>query len=141
MRAYIIEENEKVPIDGKLLYRGISIDHLVEGFEKDHRFGFEETAYLLITGKLPNMSQLEEFKMLLDDCRKLPDGFAEDMIMKAPSNNIMNKLARCARLYSYDSNPDDLSYEKCTPAVHPFDCTDTDNDSICISGKKSLLLR
>lgn len=112
VRAYIMEENEKVPIDGKLLYRGISIEHLVDGFEKDRRFGFEETAYLLITGKLPDDRQLEEFKALLDECRKLPDGFAEDMIMKAPSNNIMNKLARCALAsYSYDSNPDDISYE------------------------------
>lgn len=112
VRAYIMEENEKVPIDGKLLYRGISVEHLVDGFEKDHRFGFEETAYLLITGQLPNERQLAEFKALLDDCRKLPDGFAEDMIMKAPSNNIMNKLSRCALAsYSYDSDPDNISYE------------------------------
>lgn len=112
VRAYIMEENEKVPIDGKLLYRGINITNLVDGFEKDGRFGFEETAYLLITGKLPTKQQIEHFKELLDDCRKLPDGFAEDMIMKAPSNNIMNKLSRCALAsYSYDENPDDLSYE------------------------------
>lgn len=112
VRAYIIEENEKVPIDGKLLYRGVSIDKLAEGFERDGRFGFEETAYLLITGKLPTESQLKDFRAMLDDMRKLPDGFAEDMIMKAPSNNIMNKLARCTLAsYSYDSNPDELSYE------------------------------
>lgn len=112
VRAYIIEENEKVPIDGKLLYRGINVEHLVNGFEKEKRFGFEEAVYLLITGKLPTREQLEAFRALLDDCRKLPDGFAEDMIMKAPSKDIMNKLARCALAsYSYDSNPDDLSYE------------------------------
>ncbi len=112
VRGYILEENDKVPVEGKLLYRGISIDKLVDGAARGKRFGFEETAYLLITGRLPNSEQLSEFTELLDDMRKLPDGFAEDMIMKAPSNNIMNKLARCTLAsYSYDSNPDDLSYE------------------------------
>ncbi len=111
VRAYIIEENEKVPIDGKLLYRGISVEDLVAGFEKDKRFGFEETAYLLITGSLPTKSELNDFRELLDDYRRLPDGFAEDMIMKAPSRDIMNKLARCMLAsYSYDNNPDDLSH-------------------------------
>ena len=110
VRAYIIEENEKVPIDGKLLYRGISVEDLAAGFERDTRFGFEETAYLLITGKLPNKNELNDFRELLDDYRRLPDGFAEDMIMKAPSRDIMNKLARCMLAsYSYDNNPDDLS--------------------------------
>lgn len=110
VRAYIIEENEKVPIDGKLLYRGISVEDLAAGFERDKRFGFEETAYLLITGKLPNKNELNDFRELLDDYRRLPDGFAEDMIMKAPSRDIMNKLARCMLAsYSYDNNPDDLS--------------------------------
>lgn len=112
VRAYIIEENEKVPIDGKLLYRGISVEDLAAGFERDNRFGFEETTYLLITGKLPNKQELEEFKSVLDDYRRLPEGFAEDMIMKAPSKDIMNKLARCMLAsYSYDVNPDDISYE------------------------------
>ena len=111
VRAYIIEENEKVPIDGKLLYRGISVEDLANGFEKDHRFGFEETAYLLITGKLPTAQELSDFNGLLDDYRRLPEGFAEDMIMKAPSRDIMNKLARCILAsYSYDFNPDDISY-------------------------------
>ena len=71
VRAYIIEENEKVPIDGKLLYRGISVEDLANGFEKDHRFGFEETAYLLITGKLPTAQELSDFNGLLDDYRRL----------------------------------------------------------------------
>lgn len=112
VRAYIIEENEKVPIDGKLLYRGISVEDLANGFERDNRCGFEETAYLLITGKLPTTRQLKDFKALLDEYRRLPEGFAEDMIMKAPSKNIMNKLARCILAsYSYDPNPDDISYK------------------------------
>ena len=112
VRAYIIEENEKVPIDGKLLYRGINVEDLVNGFEKDNRFGFEETAYLLITGKLPTKDQLAEFNSLLDDFRRLPEGFAEDMIMKAPSRDIMNKLARCMLAsYSYDPDPDNVEYK------------------------------
>ena len=112
VRAYIIEENEKVPIDGKLLYRGISVEDLANGFERDNRCGFEETAYLLITGNLPTARQLSDFKALLDEYRRLPEGFAEDMIMKAPSKNIMNKLARCILAsYSYDPNPDDVSYK------------------------------
>ena len=112
VRAYIIEENEKVPIDGKLLYRGINVEDLAAGFERDKRFGFEETTYLLITGNLPNKQELEEFMSVLDDYRRLPEGFAEDMIMKAPSKDIMNKLARCMLAsYSYDVNPDDITYE------------------------------
>ena len=110
VRAYIIEEGEKIPMPGKLYYRGVEINDLVNGFQKDKRFGFEECAYLLLTGELPNKGQLDEFKQLLGDNRALPDGFTEDMIMKAPSNNIMNKLARCVLAsYTYDEDPDNIS--------------------------------
>lgn len=110
VRAYIIEEGEKIPMPGKLYYRGVEINDLVNGFQKDKRFGFEECAYLLLTGELPNKEQLDEFKQLLGDNRALPDGFTEDMIMKAPSNNIMNKLARCVLAsYTYDEDPDNIS--------------------------------
>ena len=112
VRAYIMEENEKVPIDGKLIYRGMDVRKLVEGTQKRDTFGFEETVYLLLTGCLPTDSELKDFNKMLGDYRKLPDGFAEDMIMKAPSPNIMNKLARCVLAsYSYDENPDDLSFD------------------------------
>ncbi len=112
VRGYIIEENEKVPIDGRLLYRGIDVWKFVEGCQRDGRFGFEECSYLLLTGKLPTKEQLAIFNTYLDDHRRLPDGFAEDMIMKAPSNNIMNKLARCVLAsYSYDDNADDMSFQ------------------------------
>jgi citrate synthase len=112
VRGYIIVENEKAPIEGRLLYRGIDIDRLVEGCKKDHRFGFEECCYLLLCGKLPTKSELESFKEMLDDNRRLPNGFAEDMIMKAPSPDIMNKLARCVLAsYSYDDDPDDTDTE------------------------------
>ena len=107
VRAYILEEGEKVPMPGKLYYRGMEIHDIVDGFQRDNRFGFEECAYLLLTGELPKRKQLKEFQQLLGDNRALPDGFAEDMIMKAPSNNIMNKLARCVLAsYTYDQDPD-----------------------------------
>lgn len=112
VRAYIMDEKEKVPIDGKLIYRGINVKKLVEGVQRRDAFGFEETAYLLLMGSLPNDKELADFNKMLGDYRKLPEGFAEDMIMKAPSPNIMNKLARCVLAsYSYDSNPDDLSFD------------------------------
>lgn len=112
VRAYIMDEKEKVPIDGKLIYRGINVKKLVEGTQRRDAFGFEETVYLLLTGNLPNEKELADFCTMLDNYRKLPDGFAEDMIMKAPSPNIMNKLARCVLAsYSYDDNPDDLSFD------------------------------
>ena len=112
VRAYIIEEGEAVPMPGKLLYRGVEINDFVNGFQSENRFGFEECAYLLLTGRLPDSAALAKFTQMLDDNRYLPDGFAEDMIMKAPSNNIMNKLARCVLAsYTYDSDPDNISLE------------------------------
>ncbi|HEX3028130.1 MAG TPA: citrate/2-methylcitrate synthase [Clostridia bacterium] len=110
VRAYIFDEEEKVPTEGKLYYRGIEINDLVRGFQSEKRFGFEECCYLLLLGELPNKEQLYEFQELLGELRALPAGFTEDMIMKAPSQDIMNKLARSVlAAYSYDSNPDDLS--------------------------------
>jgi len=112
VRAYIMEENEKIPIPGKLIYRGINVYDFVDGYQKNNRFGFEECVYLLLTGNLPSKQQLEEFTKLLEESRQLPDGFTEDMIMKAPSPDIMNKLARCVLAsYSYDDNADDLAYQ------------------------------
>ncbi len=110
VRAYVIEEEEKVPVEGKLLYRGIEINDIVHGFQSDNRFGFEECCYLLLFGKLPSQTELKEFCDLLGELRTLPAGFTEDMIMKAPSRDIMNKLARAVLAsYSYDLNPDDIS--------------------------------
>lgn len=108
VRAYIMQENEKVPIEGRLLYRGIDIYDFVSGCQRGNRYGFEECAYLLLTGKLPTSGQLEKLKAYLGEHRNLPNGFAEDMIMKAPSPNIMNKISRSVMAaYSYDENPDD----------------------------------
>jgi len=108
VHAYVMDNGEKIPVQGKLSYRGIDLYDLVSGFLEEGRFGFEETCYLLLFGELPNKEKLEAFNKLLGSLRNLPDNFTEDMILKAPSNNIMNKLARAVLAsYSYDSNPDD----------------------------------
>ena len=81
---------------------------IVENCEKEDRFGYEEVVWLLLFGALPTKGQLEIFKKVLAECRELPDEFIEDMIMKAPSPDVMNKVARSVlALYSYDPNPDD----------------------------------
>jgi citrate synthase len=110
VHGYILDEKDKVPVPGQLFYRGYDLTELVNGFQKDGRFGFEETVFLLIFGELPKAGELKSFKKILGEKRNLPDHFAEDMILKAPSSNIMNKLARSVLAsYSYDNNPDDLS--------------------------------
>lgn len=112
VHGYVISEGEKSPVEGQLTYRGIDIYELVKGCAHEKRFGFEETAWLLLFGNLPTKAQLDMFCELLSDCRELPEYFAEDMIIKAPSPNIMNKLAQAVlALYSYDQNPEDLSLE------------------------------
>ncbi len=112
VHGYVINEGEKSPVEGKLTYRGIDIHDLVNGCKQENRFGFEETVWLLLFGTLPTKSQLDSFSELLSSCRELPEYFAEDMIIKAPSPNIMNKLARSVlALYSFDDNPDDISLE------------------------------
>ncbi len=114
VHGYIVDENEKVPVKGRLRYRGIDINDLAEGFLKEGRFGFEETVYLLLFGELPRKDELDSFIKILAERRKLPKGFIEDMILKAPSSNIMNKLARSVlAAYSYDENPEDLTVENC----------------------------
>ena len=99
-----------VPCDGKLYYRGIDIEDIVSGFIKDKRFGFEEVIYLLILGQLPNEEELKNFKHLLASYRSLPTSFVRDIIMKAPSFDMMNTLARSVlTLYAYDENANDTS--------------------------------
>jgi citrate synthase len=100
----------KVPAEGQLFYRGLNLSDIVDGFQREKRHGFEETIYLLLFGVLPTHEQLEEFNLLLDECRDLPQGYKEDVIIKIPAPNIMNKLQRTVlTLYSYDENPDDIS--------------------------------
>ncbi len=110
VHAYIIDEREKVPVEGQLVYRGIDVKNLVEGFQKDGRFGFEECSYLLLFGELPSESELADFNKLLGENRTLPEEFTRDMLLKTPSWNIMNKLARSVlACYMYDSSPEDNS--------------------------------
>lgn len=98
------------PINGRLYYRGLNIKDIVKGFTSEDRFGFEETIYLLLFSELPNEEQLARFKEALADMRTLPKSFTRDMILKAPSQDMMNMISRCVlALYSYDDNPDDIS--------------------------------
>ena len=110
-KEYILDGNgNKIPRDGILRYRGYDINDIVKGFLKEKRLGFEEVTYLLLFGKLPNVSELSEFKALLSGFRTLPISFVRDVIMKAPSTDMMNGLARSVlTLYSYDDKPDDIS--------------------------------
>lgn len=110
--GYYVQDGERIPAPGKLVYRGIDVEELINGFVSEGRFGFEETAYLLLFGALPTRAQLTAFEGLLSAHRALPPMFTEDMILKAPSRNIMNQLARSVlALYSYDESADDTSLE------------------------------
>ncbi len=101
---------ERIPCEGQLFYRGYDINQLTKGFLDDKRFGFEETAYLLLFGELPTHEQLQEFCAVLAGYRSLPTSFVRDIIMKAPSFDMMNTLARSVlTLYSYDGNANDTS--------------------------------
>ena len=103
-------DGQAVPCDGELYYRGINVEDLVNGVLKEKRFGFEETAYLLMLGRLPNAKELQEFRGQLSYYRSLPNNFVRDVILKAPSGDIMNSLARSVlNLASYDDNADDIS--------------------------------
>ncbi len=111
--------------EGKLYYRGYDVEDIVAGFMKEKRFGFEETIYLLLFGKLPTESELKEFRKVLADFRTLPTTFTRDVIMKSPSDNMMNTLAKCVlALYSYDDNANDVSIpnvlRQCTELITLF---------------------
>ncbi len=109
VHGYYIDDQERVPDTGRLSYRGVGIDEIVRGFQADGRFGYEEVAYLLLFGSLPSEPELDEFRGVLGELRRLPDGFTEDMILSAPSSDIMNNLARSVlAAYSYDSDPESL---------------------------------
>lgn len=112
VHGYVLNEGEVEPIPGQLIYRGYSVNDLVENVEEEDRYGFEETVFLLIFGHLPTREELKTFCTYISLMRDLPDGFVEDMILKAPSKNIMNKLARSVlALYSYDDECETKSLE------------------------------
>ncbi|MBQ7377220.1 MAG: citrate synthase [Clostridia bacterium] len=110
--GYVVYEGEKMPDEGALHYRGYDVRHLVRACAEEDRYGFEECAYLLFFGHLPTQEQLNAFNRVLAAYRRLPSRFTEDVLLKAPSRSIMNKMAQgVLALYSYDENPDDTSLE------------------------------
>ena len=111
IHASDIDENGiSHPCDGKLFYRGVNVEDIIAGFTKDKRFGFEEVTYLLLFGKMPDKKELSDFTHLLGEYRCIPHNFVRDIIMKKPSRDIMNAVARSVlMLYSYDDRADDLS--------------------------------
>ena len=110
VHSFDIVDGKSVPCEGRLFYRGIDINDIVNGFIKEDRFGFEEVTYLLLFGELPTARRLENFNKVIAEYRTLPATFVRDIIMKAPSSDMMNQLARCVlSLYSWDDNPDDTS--------------------------------
>ena len=112
VQGYYIQDGERAPMEGRLIYRGINVEDLIHGFTSEGRFGFEETAYLLLFGALPTRQQLADFNAVLSQLRPLPVNFTEDMILKAPGRDIMNRLGRCIlALYCYDDAPEDHSLE------------------------------
>ncbi|MDD7429580.1 MAG: citrate synthase, partial [Oscillospiraceae bacterium] len=105
-------DGKSVPCDGELYYRGININDIVRGFIGEKRFGFEETVYLLLFGNLPDAKQLDNFSRILSDCRSLPNTFVRDIIMKSPSDDLMNNISRgLLSLFSYDDRANDTSVE------------------------------
>ena len=116
VHGYVMNEGEKQPIPGELYYRGINVKDIVAADRREHRFGYEETAYLLLFGELPTARELVDWKNKIGAYRKLTDGFRDNAIMKHPSKDLMNALAR-AVLFAYafdpEGNPDDISLEKC----------------------------
>lgn len=112
VQGYDLVGDKKMPVPGRLKYRGIDVEDIVAGFQEDKRPGFEEVCFLLLFGELPDAKALKEFTNMLGQLRTLPEGFTRDMILKAPSSNVMNKLARSVlAFYSYDTNPEDTGIE------------------------------
>ena len=112
VHGYYVSEGDKIPDKGRLSYRGYSIADLVDHAVAEHRFGFEETAYLLMAGELPTAEQLASFNELLAEQRSLPDGFTANYIMKPPTRDVMNAMARAVlQLYAFDENAEDRSSE------------------------------
>ena len=112
VQGYFVEDGARVPMPGRLYYRGISVEDIVKAHQTADTFGYEEVAYLLLLGKLPTRLQQQQFNEILASARQMPSGFTEDIILKAPSRDIMNQLARSVlALYSYDDRAEDTSAE------------------------------
>jgi len=110
--GYKKEDDKVIAVPGRLLYRGIDIEDITLGFQKENRHGFEETVFLLLTGNLPDKTELEEFSAHMSSLRALPDHFVKDMILSMKGKDVLNMLARSVLgLYTLDENPDDISLE------------------------------
>ena len=116
VHGYVMDEGEKRAIPGELYYRGINVKDIVKADKREHRFGYEETAYLLLFGELPTMKELADWKNKIGSYRKLSESFRDTAVMKHPPKDLMNALARSV-LFAYafdpDGNPDEISIEKC----------------------------
>ena len=113
VRGYYIQDGERMPMPGQLIYRGYDVNHLIDDFHAEDRFGFEETAYLLLIGELPTREKLAEFNAVLGEMYRLPDGFNEAVIFHAPSPDVMNKLAAAVlHMYVYDACPEPTTLER-----------------------------
>ena len=112
VHGYVLSEGDKQPIEGELIYRGYNVRDIVGGVLDEKRYGYEEVAYLLLFGVLPSAEELTSFSRLIAEYRELPRYFSEDVIMRSPSPNIMNKMAQAVlTLYSYDPDPENKSIE------------------------------
>lgn len=112
VQGYMMEDGQRVPVEGKLYYRGINALDIIKAHRQANTFGYEEVAYLLLFGKLPRRDEFEMFKSVISSARSMPDGYNDDVLLRAPSKNIMNQLSRGVEaLYSYDNNADDTSPE------------------------------
>lgn len=112
VQGYVMLDGVRTPMPGRLIYRGINIEDLINGFINENRWGYEETVYLLLFGSLPTQEQLEKMHTVLNEWSALPTGFTEDMILRAPSRDVMNKLARgVLALYSYDRDAEETGLE------------------------------
>ena len=112
VKGYYLNDSLKEPVKGELRYRGIEINEIIANYAAPGTSGYEEVAYLLLFGKLPTKDEFEKFNKILTAARRLPKGFFEDMILKAPSKNVMNTLERSVlAMYSYDHDPDNTAVE------------------------------
>ena len=110
--GYRKEDGKVVAIPGRLLYRGIDIEDITRGFQRENRHGFDETVFLLLTGHLPDREQLKEFSTYMASLRPLPDDFVKDMILSMKGKDVLNILARSVLgLYILDDNPDDITLD------------------------------
>lgn len=110
IKAYDIVDGRMIPARGELFYRGHEINDIVRGFIRENRYGFDEVSYLLLFGDLPSIEELNKFRQMMRDITTLPKHFVRDIIMKAPTQDVMNTLARSVlTLYAYDPHPDDTS--------------------------------